>query len=210
MAQYQPMYDSFNRLPERYVPTARMSVSPNVFLPGSDVDLNTGELKMDRRRRHRTQSQRLEQQEIEQEERKIAEALERESRKRGVRIESWKGWLILTALLFVCAMTLLAQQGQISKMQKKINDQEAVIARYRQENTLLEDQIAAASDPAVICYAASQDLHMIPASSAKAIYLEAVDTRPLETAKKHKKLAAAAQEEQTPSTPVPMTASGGY
>ena len=50
---------------------------------------------------------------------------------------------------------------------------------------------------------------MIPASSAKAIYLEAVDTRPLETAKKHKKLAAA-QEEQTPSTPVPMTASGGY
>ena len=210
MAQYQPMYDSFNRLPERYVPTARMSVSPNVFLPGSEVDLYTGELKPDRRRRHRTQSQRLEQKEIEREEQKIAEALERESRKRGVRIESWKGWLVLVAVMFVCAMTLLAQQGQITKLQKNINQQENVIAQYRKENTLLEDEIAAASDPAVICYAASQDLHMIPASSAKAIYLQAVDTRPLETAKKHKKITAAQQEMQTASTPVPMTASGGY
>ena len=43
----------------------------SVFLPGSDVDLNTGELKMDRRRRHRTQSHKLEKSEMEKEEKKI-------------------------------------------------------------------------------------------------------------------------------------------
>ena len=206
MAQYQPMYDSFNRLPERYVPTARMSVSPNVFLPGSEVDLNTGELKPDRRRRHRTQSQKIEKSEMEKEEKKIADALERESRKRGVRVECWKAWLVIGAVFFVCAMSLLIQLGQISEMQKEINRQQAIINQYRKANQLLEEEIAAASDPAVICYAASQELNMIPASSAKAIYLEAVDTRPLETAKKHKKLTAS-QQEQTASTPVPMTAS---
>ena len=54
MAQYQPMYDSFDRsLPERYVPTARMSVSASVYLPGSEVDMYTGQLKPDRQRRRR-------------------------------------------------------------------------------------------------------------------------------------------------------------
>ena len=49
MSQYVPMYDSFAQYnTERYVPTSRMSVSNSVYLPGSEVDLRTGQLKPDR------------------------------------------------------------------------------------------------------------------------------------------------------------------
>ena len=34
MSQYEPFYDTFNRnVPERFVPAARMNVSPSVYLP---------------------------------------------------------------------------------------------------------------------------------------------------------------------------------
>ncbi|MBQ7867560.1 MAG: hypothetical protein IJ354_05390 [Clostridia bacterium] len=206
MSQYQPMYDSFVRTPDRYVPTARMSVSANVRLPGSDIDLYTGQLKPDHQRRHRTQAQRLEREERDREEQRETTAIKREDAKGGVRIEMWKGVLAVAVLLFVCGVALLWQQGQIVSYQKELNRQESVIAQYRRDNTALEEAIAAASDPAVICYAASQELHMIPAESAEAIHLVAVDTRPLETAKKQH-YSATTQTLQSQTTPVPMTAS---
>ena len=45
-------------------------------------------------------------------------------------------------------------------------------------NDGLKAQIAEASDSSTICYAAARDLGMVPASSAQAIHLTAVDTRP--------------------------------
>ena len=42
------------------MPTPRMSVSSSVYLPGSDVDPQTGWLKPDRQRRCRTQGKKLE------------------------------------------------------------------------------------------------------------------------------------------------------
>ena len=209
MAQYQPMYDSFNRMPERYVPTARIGVSPNVRLPGGDMDMYTGQLKPDHVRRHRTQAANLEKAEKDRQElreMRKKDAMEREIQKGGVRIEIWKGMLLIAALLFICGVSLLWQQGLIVACQKEINSKEKIIAQYREENAVLEEQIAAASDPAVICYAASRDLNMIPAESAKAIELVAVDTRPLETARRQKQMAAA-QTETAQSTPIPMTAS---
>ena len=56
MSQYEPLYDSFSHGGHGgYVPTPRMSVSASVYLPGSDVDPQTGWLKPDRQRRCRTQ-----------------------------------------------------------------------------------------------------------------------------------------------------------
>lgn len=205
MAQYQPMYDSFNRLPERYVPTARMGVSANVYLPGSDVDFYTGQLKPEHQRRHRTQAQRLERAQLERREQK-KQALQKEMEKSGVRIQIWKGILICWIFLCICGAGLLWQMGQIVACQNEINRQQALIDEYRRANAELEEQIAAASDPAVICYAASQELNMIPAESAKAIQLTAVDTRPLETAKRQR-MTAANQTEQVQNTPIPMIAS---
>ena len=205
MAQYQPMYDSFNRLPDRYVPSARMGVSANVYLPGSEVDLYTGQLKPEHQRRHRTQAQKLERAELDRREQK-KEALRKEYEQGGVRIQIWKGILICWIFFCICGAGLLWQMGQIAACQNEINRQQAKIDEYRRANALLQEEIAAASDPAVICYAASQELHMIPAESAEAIHLVAVDTRPLETAKKQH-YSATAQTLQSQTTPVPMTAS---
>lgn len=205
MAQYQPMYDSFNRLPERYVPSARMGVSANVYLPGSELDFYTGQLKPEHQRRHRTQAQKLEKAELDRKEQK-KEALRKEYEKGGVRIQVWKGILICWIFFCICGSGLLWQMGQLAACQNEINRQQATIDEYRRANALLEEEIAAASDPAVICYAASQELHMIPAESAKAIQLTAVDTRPLETAKRQRQLANA-RTEQVQTTPVPMSAS---
>ena len=56
MSQYEPLYDSFSHGGHGgYVPTPRMSVSASVYLPGRDVDPQTGWLKPDRQRCCRTQ-----------------------------------------------------------------------------------------------------------------------------------------------------------
>lgn len=206
MSQYEPMYDSFRRTPsERYVPSARMSVSASVYLPGSEVDMYTGQLKPDHQRRRRTQGKRLERERLEREERRQQEAYDKEMSRGGVRITMRAGVLIMAAMLFVCGLAVLYQQGQIANRQKEINRLDRAIAECRKENAALSDEVAAASDPAVICYAASQRLNMIPSEAAHAIHLVAVDTRPLESAHALQQPPAAAT--QTQNTPVPMIAS---
>lgn len=180
MAQYEPMYDSFRRNPqEQYVPTSRMSVSASVYLPGSEVDLYTGQLKPDRQRRMRTQGKRLEAAELEREQQELENSLRRETQKGGVRIPWTMFALLMGVLLFLCGMSVLVQLGQISENQKEINRLERAIAECRTANAELETRVAEASDAAVICYAASQNLNMIPAESAEAIHLVAMDTRPM-------------------------------
>ena len=91
--------------------------------------------------------------------------------------------VFLTALLrFICGLCVLLQQGTIADRQKDINRLERSIADCRSQNAALETQIAEASTEAAICYAAARDLNMIPAESAEAIHLVAVDTRPMASA----------------------------
>ncbi|MCI5955911.1 MAG: hypothetical protein MRZ54_02885 [Clostridiales bacterium] len=206
MSQYEPMYDSYSRTAqERYVPTPRMSVSSSVYLPGSDVDIQTGRLKPDRQRRCRTQGKRLEIERLEREEQELKASVQREMSKGGTRISVRTGILLIAVLLFVCGISILIQQGTIADRQKAVNRLESSIADCRSQNAALETQIAEASDAATICYAAARNLNMIPAESAEAIHLVAVDTRP--------KAATAQAEQQQPdvqaaqTTPVPALAS---
>lgn len=204
MSQYEPVYDSFRRNPNTgYVPSDRMSVSASVYLPGSEVDMYTGQLKPDHQRRRRTQSKKLEKERLEREEKRLRESVEKEMNKGGVRISMRFGLLVMAVLLFVCGLTILYQQGQIASRQKEINRLDRAIAECREANEALNAQVEAASDPAVICYAAAQNLNMIPASAAHAIHLDAVDTRPLETANRVQQAAAL----QPQSTQVPVIAS---
>lgn len=207
MAQYQPMYDSFHRTRERYVPTARLGVSVNVQLPGGDIDLETGRLKPDHQRRRRTQSLQLENTHLGHEKHRVAKKLNVDNREKGkIKVSTLLGITIVFSFLLL-GVTLI-QQGVINMWQERINDQETVIDNYKASILLLEEELAAASDPSIICYAASQELNMVPAESIKAIELTAADTRPLETAKRQRQMAnAAAQAEQIQTTPVPMTAS---
>ena len=183
MSQYEPMYDSFSHAGRGgYVPTPRMSVSSSVYLPGSDVDLQTGWLKPDRQRRCRTQGKRREIERLRQEEAALQASIQREMSKGGVRISMRLGIFLTALLLFVCGLCVLLQQGVIAERQKTINRLERSIADCRSQNDALQTQIDEASDAATICYAAARDLNMIPAESAEAIHLVAMDTRPLSAA----------------------------
>ena len=183
MSQYEPLYDSFSHGGHGgYVPTPRMSVSASVYLPGSDVDQQTGWLKPDRQRRCRTQGKKLEMERLTREQQALEESIRREMSKGGVRISVRMGVFLTALLLFICGLCVLLQQGTIADRQKDINRLERSIADCRSQNAALETQIAEASTEAAICYAAARDLNMIPAESAEAIHLVAVDTRPMASA----------------------------
>ena len=183
MSQYEPLYDSFSHGGHGgYVPTPRMSVSASVYLPGSDVDPQTGWLKPDRQRRCRTQGKKLEMERLTREQQALEESIRREMSKGGVRISARMGVFLTALLLFICGLCVLLQQGTIADRQKDINRLERSIADCRSQNAALETQIAEASTEAAICYAAARDLNMIPAESAEAIHLVAVDTRPMASA----------------------------
>lgn len=201
MSQYEPMYDSFRRTPnEGYIPSARMSVSASVYLPGSEVDLYTGQLKPDHQRRRRTQAKRLERERLEREDKRQQEAYAREMSKGGVRVTMRAGVLLMAAVLFVCGLVLLYQQGQIANRQKEINRIERAAEECRKTNEALSAELARLTNSSDICYAASNRLNMIPSSAVQAIHLNAVDTRPLETAQAAQQSAlAAAQPSQNTS-----------
>lgn len=183
MSQYEPLYDSFSHGGHGgYVPTPRMSVSASVYLPGSDLDPQTGWLKPDRQRRCRTQGKKLEMERLTREQQALEESIRREMSKGGVRISVRMGVFLTALLLFICGLCVLLQQGTIADRQKDINRLERSIADCRSQNAALETQIAEASTEAAICYAAARDLNMIPAESAEAIHLVAVDTRPMASA----------------------------
>lgn len=183
MSQYEPLYDSFSHGGHGgYVPTPRMSVSASVYLPGSDVDPQTGWLKPDRQRRCRTQGKKLEMERLTREQQALEESIRREMSKGGVRISVRMGVFLTALLLFICGLCVLLQQGTIADRQKDINRLERSIADCRSQNAALETQIAEPSTEAAICYAAARDLNMIPAESAEAIHLVAVDTRPMASA----------------------------
>lgn len=183
MSQYEPLYDSFSHGGHGgYVPTPRMSVSASVYLPGSDVDPQTGWLKPDRQRRCRTQGKKLEMERLTREQQALEESIRREMSKGGVRISVRMGVFLTALLLFICGLCVLLQQGTIADRQKDINRLERSIVDCRSQNAALETQIAEASTEAAICYAAARDLNMIPAESAEAIHLVAVDTRPMASA----------------------------
>ena len=213
MSQYEPLYDSFSHGGHGgYVPTPRMSVSASVYLPGSDVDPQTGWLKPDRQRRCRTQGKKLEMERLTREQQALEESIRREMSKGGVRISVRMGVFLTALLLFICGLCVLLQQGTIADRQKDINRLERSIADCRSQNAALETQIAEASTEAAICYAAARDLNMIPAESAEAIHLVAVDTRPMASAGTETQAQADAaievpSEQTTSATHVPAVAS---
>ncbi|MDD3335770.1 MAG: hypothetical protein PHI98_09705 [Eubacteriales bacterium] len=222
MEQYMQTYDSFlSQNGNKYVPTSRFQVMSNVYLPASDVDMRTGRLQADRHRRCRTQSMLLEQERLDREEEKMMESILRESKKGGVRISKRMMVLVLAFVLFFCGLCLLLQQSMIADRQKAINIMERSINNYRSQNASLEEQIADASDSTTICYAASQNLNMIPAEAADAIHLVAVNTRPMENRQTVTANAQSAETGEAPvtviqetataeSTNVPVTANGAH
>ena len=179
MSQYQPMYDSFQRdARERFVPAARINVAASVHLPGSDLDPCSGQLKPDRVRRHRTQAQRLEEIRLEEENRKLKESLQREMKKGGVRVTWLTAAVIWGVLIFGCLFTIGYQRSMISDYQLQQNQLVKEMEACTVKNSNLNEEVVKVRDISNIGYAA-RNLGLIRAEAMEAVYLTAVDTRPL-------------------------------
>ena len=184
MSQYEPLYDSFSHGGHGgYVPTPRMSVSASVYLPGSDVDPQTGWLKPDRQRRCRTQGKKAGDGAPHPRAAgpgRIHPAGNEQGRRADLRAH---GRFSHGAAAVYMRPVRAASAGHHCRPAKRTSTVWNAPSRIAAARTRPgKAQIAEASTEAAICYAAARDLNMIPAESAEAIHLVAVDTRPMASA----------------------------
>lgn len=171
-------YQAFDR--ENYRPTGRLYVHSTVYLPGSDMDFETGMLRRDTQRRGRTQALRMEARRLDREYARMDAALHARKGEKGKRMQLRHAVLLVMSVVLFFSLVLLVQQGVLSRKTRSYQLTRQANMDISEQNKELQAQIDEASDSATICYAASQDLGMIPASSTQAIHLTAVDTRPSE------------------------------
>lgn len=112
----------------------------------------------------------------------LEESIRREMSKGGVRISVRMGVFLTALLLFICGLCVLLQQGTIADRQKDINRLETLHRGLPQPERRPGNTDCGGFYRGAICYAAARDLNMIPAESAEAIHLVAVDTRPMASA----------------------------
>lgn len=181
MAQQCTTYGSYNNEYGReYVyPAERMYVHSSVYLPSSELDPRTGLLKPDQPRRGRTQAMRLEYASLDKEYKQLDESFKKRMENPGIRMSLRTSIWLVVLIAFVLGLLLVSQQGTLAERQKALNRMNKSIEECAKTNDLLAGQISEASDSATICYAAARDLNMIPAETAEAIHLVAVDTRPM-------------------------------
>ena len=150
-----------------------MYVHANVYLPYGEVDPRTGVPVESRGARGRVQAKRMEYEQLE----RAIKQHDAEAAK-GFTLSLQWAILLVAAVAFVLGMMLLSAQGTLTDQQKALNRNQQQLEAYQSANESLRQSIASASDEAVICYAAAQDLGMVPAYAAKAIGLPAANTRP--------------------------------
>lgn len=179
MSQSGHIYDSYHEYDlDNYQSNDRFYVRSSVYLPGSEVDPRTGMLRPDSQRKGRTQALRMEADQLDQEYAKLDAAIQARRKEKGIWMPIRYSVLLVLAFVFMLALILLVQQGNVIQRQKSLKAIYQKIESAKAANAELEAQIAEASDSATVCYAAARDLDMVPASSAQAIHLTAMDTRP--------------------------------
>ncbi len=182
MSQAGMVYPSNQEyLYQNFQPTDRFHVRSSVYLPGGDVDPDTGMLRSDGRRAGRTQAMRMEAQRLDLEFAKMHAAVQARKDEKGIWMQLRYAVLLAFSVAMFFALVLLVQQGMLTQRLRNLQEMQQTITSIQTENTGIQAQIDEASDSATICYAAAQDLGMIPANSTQAIHLTAVDTRPSES-----------------------------
>lgn len=177
MTQQPLYYDDFQEYAydaAHTVPSQRMYVRNSVYLPCGELDPRTGLPVSDRAPHGRTQAKRMELNELNK-------RIEKEEAvPPGLRIPTRVAVALLAVAAFALGILMLTQQGNITQRQKELDKLNRQVEACQKSSELLSAQIAEASDAAKICYAAVQDLGMIPGEAAQAIYLTSVNTRPAE------------------------------
>ncbi len=207
MSQYQPMYDTFQReARDRYVPSSRIGVSSSASLPSGEIDFGNGMARQGAPRR-RTQAANIAKEREAKIESKRQKVREREQNKTGVRVGILNGVILCAALVIACLFTLNYQLSTLQGIQDQRNRIDADTTAYEKRFKELNEEYLLACSETTICYAAAQDLKMIPAEAAEAVHLVPVDTRPLLTASQNPQNVVAEVTVQT--TQIPAIASAG-
>lgn len=181
MGMSQDVYNPYQAYDSScFQPTDRFYIRASVSLPNGDVDPKTGLLKPNVIRRGRTQAMRMQARKLDRDFDTFSAAVQKRQAEKGIRIPMRYAVLAVLGAMLLCATILLVQQGVLIQRRQNLAAMQQRITDIQAENKELRAKIDEASDAATICYAAAQDLGMVPASSAQAIHLTAVDTRPRE------------------------------
>ena len=159
-------------------PSGRLYVRPNVYLPNSEIDMETGMVREAARRTGRTQALRGEAGRLDTEYQKLQSMLKARANEKGRRMPLRSAVLWIAAVVIFFSIILLVQQGNIIAKEETIRQMNVKVQATREDIAGIQAQIDEASDPVAVCYAAARELGMIPAESAQAIYLTALSTRP--------------------------------
>ena len=156
----------------------RFYVRPNVYLPNSEIDLQTGMLREAERRPGRTQALRQEYHQLTSEYAHLDAIRKARENEKGRRMSLKAAATLMLAVVVIFSVVLLVQQGNIASKSSAINLLNEKINSTQTAVRDIQAQIDQASDPVQICYTAARDLDMVPSESAQAIYLTALSTRP--------------------------------
>jgi cell division protein FtsL len=156
----------------------RFYVRPNVYLPNSEIDLQTGMLREADRRSGRTQALRQEYHQLAGEYTHLDAIRKARESETGKRMSLKAAVTLMLAVFILFSVIVLVQQGNIIAKNSAISLLNDKITATQTVVSGIQAQIDEASDPVQICYTAAQDLDMVPSESAQAIYLTALSTRP--------------------------------
>jgi len=156
---------------------SRFYVHSNVYLPNSEIDFQTGMVRESKRRTGRTQALLHEDAQLNKEYARLQALVQARAAENGMRMSLKAAVILILTVIFLFAIILLVQQGNIIAKRNTLDQMDADILATQEVIRGISSQIEEASDEVTICYAASQELDMIPAESAQAIYLSALSTR---------------------------------
>ncbi len=158
--------------------TGRLYVRPNVYLPNSEINTETGMVCDAVRRTGRTQALRQEARRLDTEYQKLQSMLKARADEKGRRVSLRSALVLIFAVVMLFSVILLVQQGTVIAKQESLRMMNQQVKSTREDIAGIQAQIDEVSDPVTVCYTAARDLDMIPAESAQAIYLSALSTRP--------------------------------
>ena len=158
--------------------TGRLYVRPNVYLPNSEIDSDTGMVREASRRTGRTQALRSEARHLETEYQRLQSILKARVDEKGRHMPLRSAILLILAVVMLFSVVLLVQQGNIIAREESLRQMNVNVQATREDIAGIQAQIDEATDPVAICYTAARELGMIPADSAQAILLTAMSTRP--------------------------------
>ncbi len=178
MSQYTMNPPFRNNLYHGIQDSGRLYVRPNVYLPGGEIDFQTGLVREAERRVGRTQALLRESRQLDSEYARLQTMLKARVNEKGRHMPLRAAAALILAVFVIFSLVLLIQHGNVIARENAIRQVNDTIKATQAVVSDIQEKIDEASDPVQVCYTAARELDMIPGESAQAIYLTAPSTRP--------------------------------